>query len=112
MIDETIVPELHAADSRLKAVRGVPHEQQPLVADAEDYFRLRLESWRLRAEGLRKTDVLTPRANARSEPVSNASFRLRAEAQHRTNMLTLGRAEGTERESLEALHRIKPADQK
>jgi membrane associated rhomboid family serine protease len=110
MIDETIVPELHAADSRLKSVHGVPQEQQPLVADAEDYFRLRLESWRLRAEGLRKTDMLTPRADARKEPVSNASWRLRAEAQHRTSLLTLGKAEGMERESLEALHRIKSAE--
>jgi membrane associated rhomboid family serine protease len=112
MIDETIVPELHAADSRLKAVHGVPHEQQPLVADAEDYFRLRFESWRLRADGLRKTDKLTPRADARSEPVSSASSRLRAEAQHRTNLLTLGKAEGVERESLQALNKIRPADQK
>jgi hypothetical protein len=112
MIDETIVPELHAADSRLKAVHGVPQEQQPLVADAEDYFRLRLESWRLRAEGLRKTNMLTPRADAREEPVSNASWRLRAEAQHRTSLLTLGKAEGMERESLEALHKITPADQR
>jgi hypothetical protein len=71
---------------------------------------LRLESWRLRAEGLRKTDMLTPRADARKEPVSNASWRLRAEAQHRTSLLTLGRAEGIERESLEALTRIKPAE--
>jgi len=112
MIDHTIVPELHAADSRLKALDRVPHEQQPLVAAAEDYFRLRFESWRLRAEGLRRTDPLTPRADPKREPVSSESWRLRAEAQHRASMLTLGKAEGIERESLEALHRIGPADPK
>jgi hypothetical protein len=111
MIDQTIVPELHAADTRMKALDGVPHEQQPMVAAAEDYFRLRFESWRLRAEGLRKSDTHTPQADPRKEPVSSESWRLRAEAQHRASVLTLGKAEGMERESLEALHRIRPADQ-
>jgi membrane associated rhomboid family serine protease len=111
-IDQAIVPELHAANSRFKALDRVPHEQQPLVAAAEDYFRLRFESWRLRAEGLRKTDGLTPRGDGRTEPASNENSRRRAETQHKANMLTLGRAEGMERESLEALHRMRPADQK
>jgi membrane associated rhomboid family serine protease len=112
LIDQSIVPELHAADSHLKALDRVPHEQRPLVAAAEDYFRLRCESWRLRAEGLRKSDTLTPRADPKSEPVSNVSWRVRAEAQHRSSVLTLGKAEGMERESLEALDRIRTADQK
>jgi len=83
LIDRKIVPELHAARARLEAIDGVPREHKPLVAGAEEYLRLRDESWRLRAEGLR-----------------------------RTNMLKLQQAENAERASLEALQRIAPADRK
>jgi rhomboid protease GluP len=78
MIDRTIVPELHAEGERLAAIKGVPQQHQPLVKSAEEYLRLRDESWRLRAEGLRKT-----------------------------NMTKLRQAERTERASLEALQQIK-----
>ena len=81
LIERTIVPELKAAGIRLEGLDGVPPEHQRLVAGAEDYVRVREESWRLRAEGLRKT-----------------------------NMLELRQAENQERASLEALHKIKPAD--
>jgi rhomboid protease GluP len=111
MIDQAIIPELQAADTRLKALDRVPQEQQPLVAAANDYVRLRFESWRLRAEGLRKTDVLAHRANGSGEQASNGSWRLGAEARHRSNQLLLGKAEENELASLEALHRIRPADQ-
>jgi hypothetical protein len=83
VIDKSIVPELQAARARLKAINGVPQEHKPLVASAEEYFRLRNESWRLRAEGL-----------------------------HKRNMPTLQKAERPERAALEALERIKPVDQK
>jgi hypothetical protein len=112
LIDRTIEPEVRAADARLKAVTGVPREQQPLVASAEEYLRLRYESWRLRAEGLHKTDVLTLGEARDTEPASNESWRLRAEARHKADRLMLGKIEGMERASLEALHRIMPADQK
>ena len=82
VIDRSIVPELHAALARLKALDGVPPEHQALVAGAQEYLRLRDESWRFRAEGLRKT-----------------------------NMLKLRQAENAERISLEALHRIQAAEQ-
>jgi hypothetical protein len=111
MIDRTIIPELEAAGTRLKALDRVPHEQQPLVAAAQDYVRLRFESWRLRAEGLRKTDVLAHRADGRGEQASNESWRLGAEARHRANLVLLGKAEETELASLEALHTIRPAGQ-
>jgi membrane associated rhomboid family serine protease len=81
MISQTIVPELRAAQARLKDVRGVPEEHQPLVANAEEYFRLRDESWRLRAEALKKS-----------------------------NMNALRAADRSERASLEALQRIRPAE--
>ncbi len=77
LIDATIVPELRAAKARLEAIDGVPPEHQPLVNGAREYFRLRNESWTLRASGLRKT-----------------------------NMLALRKAEAAERAALEELQRI------
>jgi membrane associated rhomboid family serine protease len=111
LIDRTIEPDLRAADTRLKAVDGVPREQQPLVAGAEEYLRLRTEGWRLRAEGLRRTDAPAPGEAGNTGRASNESLRLRAEAQHRATMRTLGNAEGLERASLEALGRVRPGDQ-
>ena len=84
MIDRKILPELRAARIRLKAIDGVPREHQPLVAGVEEYLRLRDESWRLRAEGLRRKSG------------SGLKFR---------------QAEVEERASLEALHRVVPAVQ-
>jgi membrane associated rhomboid family serine protease len=54
LIDRTILPELQAARAGLDALTRVPPEHQPLVAGAEEYLRLRDESWRLRSEALRK----------------------------------------------------------
>jgi membrane associated rhomboid family serine protease len=105
LIERSIVPELQAAETRLKALNHVPPEQQPLLVNAEEYLRLRRESWRLRADGLRKTHAIA-KADPK-HPVNDASSRLRAEAQYRANIVTLGKAEGAERESLEALQKIK-----
>lgn len=112
LIDRTIVPELQAADARIKALERVPVEHKPLVDDAEQYLRLRRESWQLRAEGLRKTSALTRRGAAPSQPGQDNNWRVRAEMQYRSNQVTLGKAEGTERASLEALERIRPAADK
>jgi membrane associated rhomboid family serine protease len=78
LIEQTIVPELQAAEKRVTALESVPKEQQPLVSHAEEYLRLRSESWRLRSEGLKTT-----------------------------NMQRLRQAERTERQSLGALEQIK-----
>ena len=110
MIDGTIVPELQQADARLKALSKVPPEDQPLVDDAKEYVKLRSESWRLRATGLRQSNATTLRKASRTEVESNESWRLRAEAQYRGNMKTLGKAEGAERASLAVLDRIKSAE--
>jgi membrane associated rhomboid family serine protease len=83
VITQKIVPELRQAHARLKAVSGVPVQHQPMVADAEEYFRLRDESWRLRADALRKS-----------------------------NMGALRAADRSERASLEALGRIRPTEAK
>ncbi len=81
LIEQSIMPELQAAEKRVTALGSVPSEQQPLVTDAEEYLRLRSESWRLRSEGLRTT-----------------------------NMQRLRQAERTERASLGALERLKPKE--
>jgi hypothetical protein len=109
VIDRTIVPEFQTADARLKALTRVPAEHQPLVADAEEYVRLRSTSWQLRAEGLRRAGTQTVRKASKTETESDASWRLRAESQYRHNMVTLGKAEGAERESLAVLERLRSA---
>lgn len=70
VIHTSIVPELQAARARLKAVNGVPAEHQPLVASADEYLRLRDESWRLRADALSKSNMGALRAADRSERAS------------------------------------------
>jgi hypothetical protein len=57
VIDRTILPELRAAQTRLKELHHVPREQAKLVADADQYFKLREESWKARAAGLRRTSL-------------------------------------------------------
>jgi membrane associated rhomboid family serine protease len=95
LIDETLLPELEAADARLKGLVRVPLEHRPLVAEAETYVQLRAESLRLRAEWLRALGKLPDRG---------------AEAERfRTNHRTIARAEDAERAALEVLARIHPA---
>jgi hypothetical protein len=103
LIEQSIVPELLEVEGRLQALTGVPPEHRPLVADAEEYARLRSESWQLRAEGLRQSVALETGAGRESGP----SARLRAEARHTASGTTMGKAEGRERASLQALERIK-----
>jgi membrane associated rhomboid family serine protease len=83
LIDQTIMPELQAVRARLTALDRVPREQQTLVARAQEYLRLRDESWRLRSEGL-----------------------------HKSTLPTLTKAERPERAALEVLEKIRPPDQK
>jgi membrane associated rhomboid family serine protease len=81
IIERTITPELRAMQARLKTLGRVPPEHQPLVASAEEYLRLRDESWRLRAAAL-----------------------------HKSSMAALRKAETAERTSLEAFERIRAAE--
>jgi rhomboid protease GluP len=73
-IEKTIVPELQAVLTRVKALERVPPVQQPLVSSAEEYLRLRDQSWRLRAEGLRKSSMRTLRRADDSEHTSLEAF--------------------------------------
>jgi rhomboid protease GluP len=78
VIERHILPEIRATRERLEALSGVPRVHQPMVEAAQEYLRLREESWRLRSEALQ-----------------------------RTNMGTLRKADRTEWESLEAFKRIR-----
>jgi membrane associated rhomboid family serine protease len=80
IIDRSIVPELRAARARLEAITGVPAQHQPIVSSAEEYLRLRDESWRIRSEAL-----------------------------HSASMGALRTADRTERASLEALEKVRTA---
>jgi membrane associated rhomboid family serine protease len=104
LAERTIVPELLAADARLKALTNVPPEHQPIVADAREYLRLRCAAWRAHAEALRKTRGLPERAPGGA---TDASWRLQAEARFRTNRAAMGSVESAERASLVAFQRIK-----
>jgi hypothetical protein len=104
LAERTIVPELQAADARLKALTNVPPEHQPLVADAREYLRLRCAAWRAHAEALRKTRGMPERA---PDGATDASWRLQAEARFRTNRTAMGSVESAERASLVAFQRVK-----
>ena len=53
-----------------ESLERVPERHQPIVASAEEYLRLRDESWRLRAEGLHAGNMLTLRKADRTEGAS------------------------------------------
>ena len=106
LAERTIVPELLAADARLKKLTNVPPEHQPVVADAREYLSLRCAAWRAHAEALRKTRGVPERAPGGA---TDASWRLQAEARFRTNRTAMGSVESAERASLLAFQRIKDA---
>ena len=81
VINKTILPDVQAERARLKALGKVPPEHKPLVAAADEYLRLRDESWRLRVDAL-----------------------------HKSNMIALRKADSSERTSLDAFERIRPTD--
>jgi membrane associated rhomboid family serine protease len=108
LIEIKIMPELRRADERLRALRGVPSEHRQWVADAEQYVRLRYDSWRLRAEWLHSTTAPPPRERANNGVAGDATWRERAAAKHRAMQMMSGRAETAERSALEARLRIKP----
>ena len=80
VIERTIVPDLQQALTRVTALKRVPPVQEALVMSAEMYLRLREQSWRLRAEAL-----------------------------HKSNMKSLRKADEAEHESLEAFEQLKAA---
>jgi membrane associated rhomboid family serine protease len=75
LIDRTIMPELEAVRARVAGLRGVPQEQVPLVAAAQEYVQLRQASWRRRAEGLLKSNTTILRDADQRERTALEAFR-------------------------------------
>ena len=71
---ERIRPELQALRAQVQSVGKVPREQQLLLANAIEYLKTRDESWRMRAEALRKGDMRMLREADRMEQVSLNAF--------------------------------------
>ena len=76
VIEKGILPELHAVAGRLRALQNVPSEQQRLLASAEQFLKLRDESWRLRATALHKSDMSGLRKADMKEVASLQAFHL------------------------------------
>jgi rhomboid protease GluP len=74
VIERSIVPELHSTRAHLKALAGVPQEQKAMVANADEFLRLRDESWRLRADALHKSDARKLRQADKTERASLDAF--------------------------------------
>ncbi len=70
LITGTIVPQINEARRRVEALDGVLVEHQPLVADAQEYLRLRETSWRLRVQALRAGSMQTLREADNAERAS------------------------------------------
>ena len=113
LIEQTIVPELQAAEKRVTALDSVPKDQQPLVSHAEEFLRLRSESWRLRSEGLKTTNMLRLRQAERTE---RASFGALEQIKPRTDVVKADAAEtdGAETDSAKTdpAAKTKPAKSK
>ena len=74
IIDRSIVPELRAARTRLEGITGVPAQHQPLMASAEEYLRLRDESWRIRSQALHSASMGALKTADRTERASLEAF--------------------------------------
>jgi hypothetical protein len=100
-IEGTIVPELQAAEERLGQLDKVPDDQRPSLAHAGRYLQQRLESWRLRIDGLRQRAILEARqAGQRTTP----GDRQPPEQLLRSAAVSLQQAEAAERGALKDLH--------
>jgi len=112
VIDATISPALEEVDARLKALKKVPPEHQAMLNDAQQYLRLRAESWRLRAASLRaatRTPAQRKAASYGDDLAADANWRTRVEAQFRSTRAAAGKAEAVERSSLEVFAKLKAA---
>jgi membrane associated rhomboid family serine protease len=74
LIDQ-IRPQLQALRARLESFDKVPREQQSLVASAIEFLKTRDESWRLRKEALRKSNLQMLREADSVERISLDRFR-------------------------------------
>jgi rhomboid protease GluP len=80
LIDQ-IRPQLQVLRARLESFDKVPREQQALVASAIEFLKTRDESWRLRKEALRRSNLQILRQADSVERISVDRFRkLKADA--------------------------------
>ena len=80
LIDQ-IRPQLQAQRARLEAFRNVPREHRTLVAGALEYLKARDESWRLRQQALRTSNLQMLRQADATERTSLDTFKkLKADA--------------------------------
>jgi hypothetical protein len=56
MIDTTILPQVQHSAERFSEFADVPAEHAVLLTDAQQYLRLRHESWQSRSDALRKSN--------------------------------------------------------
>lgn len=75
IIQQTIVPELHALTARLNALQDVRPEDQPLKRAVEEFLKQRDESWRMRAAALVKGDMMALRQADKKQQDSLDTFR-------------------------------------
>jgi membrane associated rhomboid family serine protease len=74
LIDQ-IRPQLQALRARLESFDKVPREQQAMAASAIEFLKTRDESWRLRKEALRKSNLQMLREADSVERISIDNFR-------------------------------------
>ena len=74
VIDRGIVPELRAAAGRLRALNNVAPEHQRIIEAAEQFLKLRDESWQLRAAALHNSDIRGLRNADTKEQASREAF--------------------------------------
>jgi hypothetical protein len=74
IIEQTVVPELQSVGNRLRSLGTVRTEHRPLLARAEEYVRLRSESWRLRAEALEERNLKALKQADHAERTSLQAF--------------------------------------
>jgi hypothetical protein len=102
-INDTIIPELRLADARLNELDNVPDEQRLLVDRAATFLKLREESWRLRADGLRQIASARSPEPAGFRETSSESRTRKLQDLQKSSTLALREAEIKEREALVAL---------
>jgi rhomboid protease GluP len=74
LIERTFTPQLTRTRRRVEQLRVTLSEQQPLVLAAIEYVRLREQSWRLRADGLRSGRAAVLRDADRTERAALAAL--------------------------------------
>lgn len=74
VIQRSILPALEADRTRVRALRGVPREQAPLIAAAQEYFELREASWRHRLEGIQSSSMKILREADQTERTALEAF--------------------------------------